>query len=100
MPLTNGYSTGSPKRRAKREELRRRQLLVAKEDDEVIEPGPADRRDRIVVELLREIDAEDLRAERARERADIEFVPGHAPCYRHAPGAPSPNPLGAAAPGA
>src|SRR5207248_11690341 len=77
-----------------------RQLLVAKEDHEMVEPGFADRRDGIVVELARKIDPEDLRADRSRKRADIEFVPGHAPFYRHAPGAPSPNPLGAAAPGA
>src|SRR5438067_173854 len=68
-----------------------RQVLVAKEDDEVVEPRPTDRRDRIVVELLREIDPENLRADCSRKRAYVEFVPGHAPCYRHAPGAPSPS---------
>src|SRR5207237_10684830 len=77
------------------EQFGRRQVLVAKEDHDMVEPGLADRRDGIVVELLREIDAEDLRADRSRQWANLEFVPGHAPFYRHAPGAPSRQPLSA-----
>ncbi len=53
-----------------REEAFRRELLVAEEHDEVLEPRGADRGDDVVVELRREVDARDLRAERARDRND------------------------------
>src|SRR4029079_10177668 len=42
------------------EEARRRQVLRAKEDDELLQPGPTDGRDRLVTQVLREIDAGDL----------------------------------------
>jgi hypothetical protein len=60
-----------------REQASGRQFLIAKENDEVVEPGLADRRDGLGVELLREIDAENLGADRPRQRADVEPLPGH-----------------------
>ena len=49
-----------------------RQVLVAEEDDQVLEPGLADGRDRGVVEILAEIHAGDLGPEGAGERFDRE----------------------------
>jgi hypothetical protein len=54
------------------QELGRRQLLIAKEDHQMAEPGAADRRDRLVVEPRRQIDPEDLRPDRARKRANLD----------------------------
>ena len=80
-----------------REELRGLERLVAEEDDEVFEPGGADRRDRLVAHVSAEIDPENFRAERAGERTDVERVGCHggnssAPCAQdaraHASGEP------------
>jgi hypothetical protein len=48
--------------------LRRLELLVAEEDDLVLEEGPANFLGR---NLLREIDPQDLGAQRARESSDF-----------------------------
>src|SRR5262245_66332614 len=42
--------------------------LVPEEHDEVLEPGPADPGDDVVVEIVGEAHAGDLRAERTRDR--------------------------------
>src|ERR1043165_8600061 len=47
--------------------LRRRQRLVAEEDDQVVEQRLADRRPLVVAQILRQIDAVDLRPQRARD---------------------------------
>jgi hypothetical protein len=60
------------------EEPRRRQALAAEEDDEVVEPGAADCGDRVVVDLARQIDARDLRADRPGEGMDFRRIPSHA----------------------
>src|SRR4051794_39804872 len=59
------------------QKLLRRQRLAAKEHHAVFEPGSADGCDGRVTEILRKIDAEDLGAERARERANVERVGFH-----------------------
>src|SRR3546814_2744135 len=48
----------------------RRDLLVAEEDDDVVMEGLQDFGEERVVHRLRQVDAEDLRAERARARLD------------------------------
>ena len=68
MPLTNGYSTGSPMRRGEREERRRVERLVAEEHDEVLQPRPPDLGHGLVGQIGREVDAGDLGAERAGDR--------------------------------
>ena len=60
-----------------RQELLRRKLLIAKKDHDMLEQGDAQLLDRVVVERLGEIDAEDLGAERAGERSDLQTGPGH-----------------------
>src|SRR5204863_378324 len=52
------------------EELRGREVLVAEEDHEVLEPRPADVGVDAVVERGAQIDARDLGAERARDGMD------------------------------
>src|SRR5262249_10302978 len=54
------------------EELRRRQILIAKEDDEMVEPNTADFRDGLVVEGAREIDAGNLRPDGAAEAVHFD----------------------------
>src|SRR3546814_19343599 len=48
----------------------RRDLLVAEEDDDFVMEGLQDFGEERVVHRLRQVDAEDLRAERARPRLD------------------------------
>ena len=76
-PLTSGYSAGLAEALGQRQQLLRRELLIAEEDHDVLEQGGAQLLDRVVVERLGEIDAEDLGAERAGERADFQTGSGH-----------------------
>ena len=76
MPFTNGYSTGSPIRRANAEELLGTEELVAEEDHEVLEPGPADLGDGVVVEAGREVDSGDLGPDRTGERQHLDGAVG------------------------
>ena len=55
-----------------RDVLGRRDVLVAEEDDEVLEEGLLDRRDLVGRELLPEVDAGDLGADRRGERLDAQ----------------------------
>ena len=59
------------------EKFLRRQRLVAKEDHAMLEPRFADRRDALLAEIVLEIDAEDLGAQGAGDRPDIERVRRH-----------------------
>src|SRR5438105_1842833 len=61
----------------KAEELRRRQILAAEEDDEMVEPGAPDCGDRVVVYFARQIDPRDLGANRPSERMDFGRIPSH-----------------------
>ena len=56
-----------------------RQLLVAEEDYQMVEPGTPDRRDRAFVEVFGKIDAGDRGAERAGDRTDLQRTVGHQP---------------------
>ena len=69
MPLTNGYSIGSPMRRAKAMNWAGIELLVAEEDDLVLEKGLSNF---LFGKILRQVDAEDLGAERARDASDFQ----------------------------
>ena len=60
-----------------RQQTGRRQILVAEKDHEMVEPHLADRRDRLAVEIAREVDAEDFGADRPRQRADIKPLLAH-----------------------
>ena len=71
-PFTNGYSMALAEAPAEGEELGGRQALVAEEDDEVLEPGAADRPDRLLAGVPGEVDAGDLGAERARDGMNAE----------------------------
>ena len=51
MPFTNGYSTGSPMRRANARNSSGSSDLVAEEHDEVLEPRPPDLGHRLVGEV-------------------------------------------------
>ena len=53
-------------------ELRRRERLVVEEDDLVLEEGAPDRRDGLT-RKLRQINAEDLGAQRAGDAPDLQF---------------------------
>ena len=59
------------------QELRGRQRLLAKEDDEVLQPRGADGRDGVVAEIVSKVDADDLGPQRAGERPDVERVGSH-----------------------
>src|SRR3984885_6073728 len=61
-----------------RQEAFRRQILVTEEDHEVIEQRLADRADRGVRQLCREIDAAQLSANRTGDRLDLEGHVTHA----------------------
>ena len=56
------------------EEFGRRQILVAEKDDVVLEPDLADFADDIVAGIGREIDAQNFRADRARQAPHFETV--------------------------
>ena len=56
-----------------------RQVLRAKEDHQMVEPGMPDRRDRAVVEVFGKIDPGDLGPERAGNRTDLKRTVGHQP---------------------
>ena len=71
-PFTKGYSMGFAEAPAEGEELGGRQALVPEEDDEVLEPGAADRPDRLLAGVPGEVDAGDLGAERARDGMNAE----------------------------
>ena len=68
-----------------------RELLVAKEEHEMIEEGVVDLRERLVVEFIREIDVEDLGAQGAGDGLNddsvVAFTHGRllhdAACERH-----------------
>jgi hypothetical protein len=75
IPLMNGYSTAS----GEGEKPLGREVLVAKEDHQMVEPGAPDRRDRAVVEILAKIDAGDLGPERPGNRTDFKRTIGHQP---------------------
>ena len=64
-PSTNGYRAERPEPPAERDELRRRQALVAEEHDQMVEQRLADAGNDVVRQRLRQVDAMDLRAERA-----------------------------------
>ena len=66
-----------PKRRPKRLCCLGRKRLVAEEDDLMLEEGAADRFEGFVFEVLGEIDAGNLRAQRARQLAHAD------PCLAH-----------------
>ncbi len=57
MPRTNGYSTGSPIRRANARNSAGSEELVAEEHDEVLQPRPADLGHGFVDQIGRQIDA-------------------------------------------
>src|SRR4029077_18709216 len=59
------------------EKLCRLECLVAEEDDEMRDQGGANRRDVLAAHVVRKVDAENLRADRAGERADVERVRCH-----------------------
>jgi hypothetical protein len=59
-----------------REEPRRRKILIAEEHDASVEPDAADFRDCRVVEVAREVDAGNLRPERARDPVHLETPRG------------------------
>ena len=61
----------------KAEELRRRQILIAKEDHAVIEPRLANGCDDVVARLGGKIDAQNFRADGAGQRSDFETVARH-----------------------
>ena len=63
----------------KRLVLRDVDLLVAEEHDAVLVQRVADLADRAVVEILRHVDAEDLRAAGAGQQSDIETAVSHLP---------------------
>jgi hypothetical protein len=54
-----------------------RQVLTAKEDHQVVEPGPPKRRDRALVEVVGKIDSGDLGPERAGDWSDLKRTVGH-----------------------
>ena len=68
-PRTNGYSIGSPIAPGEGHERVTVEMLVAEEHHEVPEPGGADLRHRLVVEIV-QVHAADLRTERAGDRRD------------------------------
>jgi hypothetical protein len=72
QPLHEGIFDGLAEAPAEGEELGRRQALVPEEDDEVLEPGAAERPDRFLAGVPRKIDAGDLGAERARDGMNAE----------------------------
>ena len=51
-----------------------RQLLTAKEDHEMVEPGTPDRGDCITIKIFREVDPGDFGAQSACHRADVERI--------------------------
>ena len=53
------------------------ELLVGENDDEMVEPGLVDRLDGVVVRLLAQVDAADLRADVLGQRHDLEAGFGH-----------------------
>ena len=53
------------------------ELLIGKDDDEMVEPGLVDRLDGVVVRLLAQVDAADLRADVLGQRDDLEAGLGH-----------------------
>ena len=59
-----------------REELLGTEELVAEEDHEVLEPGPADLGDGLVDQVGREVDAGDLGPDRAGERQHLDGAVG------------------------
>ncbi len=67
----------------KGEMLLRRNVLAMEEDHEMIEQRLTDIRDYFVVEILREVDTLDLRAERRRDRFHAKTVLGQ--CSHRAP---------------
>ena len=56
-----------------------RQGLAAEENDEVVEPGAADRGDRVVAQFVRQIDARNFRADRPGEGVDSQRIAAHQP---------------------
>jgi len=60
-----------PEPPAEAHELLRGEVLVGEEDDQVIQEGRAQCRDELGRHVLGEVEAGDLRAERAGERADL-----------------------------
>ena len=74
-PFTKGYSIGSPKRRPNSRNRAGGEVLVAEEDHEVLEPGAPDGRDGVVGEILRQVDARDLGAERPGDGLDLDGRP-------------------------
>src|SRR5258708_30569690 len=66
-------------------ELCRRQILITKEDDEMIEQRATDLGDRGSTEIAGEIDIADFGADRARDRLDLH-------CRAAGPSAPRPRP--------
>src|SRR5262249_37925051 len=61
-----------------RQELLEREVLVAKEDHEILEPRLTNRADGLIVERCGEVDPADLGAESARERLDAKRLEPHA----------------------
>ena len=76
-----------PEPQREREVLLVGQVLVAEEDDEVLEERRADRGDGGVVEGLAQVDAVDLGTDRRGERPHLDRSGGHVPpCRRPATG--------------
>ena len=75
-PFTNGYSHRLADATREGEELVGVELLVAEEDDEVLEPRAPDLGDDRVVEVGREVDPGDHGADRAGERLDRRWWTG------------------------
>jgi hypothetical protein len=55
----------------KAEKLLRRQVLIAKENQQVVEPGAPEHRNCAAVEIFSEIDPADLGSRRPGDRADL-----------------------------
>ena len=70
---TGWPSVTSPNRRAKRDLLIGREVLIGEEQHEVLEPRRADGRDDVVVERLRDVDAAYLGADRGADPLDVEL---------------------------
>jgi enoyl-CoA hydratase len=75
----NGYSTGSPSRRAKARNSSGPERLIAEEDHQVLQPDPPELGHDVVGEVGAEVDTAHFGAERAGERRDTD-AGGHATC--------------------
>ena len=76
--LDIGHAAEPAEEPAEGQMLLRRQVLVAEEEDEVLDEGAPDLRRRRVAEWRRQIDAGNLRPQRAGDRPHGDRLIGHA----------------------